>query len=262
MRCAYSAGALYALAKELHITEPDIFVSVSGSVGTMFYYLTGQTDAGQRIWTERLPSPDFIKYFPLPTIDVDYLIDTVFKKEFPLDEEKLANVKTRWIVPVADTETGETRFIKSDTWLEPYEIMRAAKAAPFLYRKKVRLGGFRAIDGDMTADIKDLIEQAVSEGATDILCITNQKPAGFWTRSVIRAGALFSTGSRRRIYEKRLEPENVFEITDEVRVRFLTPSKEVAMLMGVRDAEATKTLFELGEHDVLAKRGEIEKLFA
>ena len=45
MKCAYAGGALVALARELGITKPDIFVAASGSVGSMFYFLSGQYDA-------------------------------------------------------------------------------------------------------------------------------------------------------------------------------------------------------------------------
>jgi predicted patatin/cPLA2 family phospholipase len=260
MRCAYSAGALRALAQELGITTPDLFISVSGSVGNMFYYLAGQSEDGWHIWNEYLPSPKFISYFPLPTIDIDYLVDTVFKKDFPLDESRLAGLSTTWLVPVADLETGTTRFIKSDAWFDPYEVMRAAKAIPLLYRKSVRLGGIKAVDGDMTTDIEDLVSRAVAEGATRILVITNMKPANKLIRAIIRLRLALAGPRMRRILRAQLRPEDVFEEREGVEILFLTPSRPLSTWVGVRDPAIVRGMYALGQEDVRAKHAQIEEL--
>src|SRR3989344_995627 len=173
MRCAYAAGALVALAKKMGYREPDIFISASGSVGAMFYYLAGQADDIERVWLRYVPSPEIVRAFPFPRLRLDYVVDTILRRELPLDETTLKQAKTRWFVPVTDLDTGRTEFVTNSTWFDPYEVMRAAKAIPFLYGGTVRLGGKNYIDGDVSVNIAELIKKARREGATKILVIAH-----------------------------------------------------------------------------------------
>lgn len=95
MWCAYSAGVLDALARELNFTSLDIAGAASGSVGNLFYYLAGQIGVGKRIWTTYLPTKEFVRFFSRPALQIDYLIDTVFRKLVPLDEQAFTASPTR-----------------------------------------------------------------------------------------------------------------------------------------------------------------------
>jgi predicted patatin/cPLA2 family phospholipase len=173
MRCAYSGGALVALGREFNITNPDIVIGISGGAGSLAYYLTGQYDAIETIWTDLLATNDFISLrFSRPILDIDYLIDTVFKIQSPLDIKKLKSTTTDWYFPATDVAIQkQLRFFSKEDSLDIFEILRASMAMPLLYEKKVSLGEFQYQDGDLGLTIEDAIEKARSLDATHIIII-------------------------------------------------------------------------------------------
>src|SRR3989338_10568912 len=94
MRCAYSAGALVELVKSLGYPKPDIFISSSGSVGAMLYYLAGQYEDIEKIWLRYVPSPQIVSAFP-PRLRLDYGVDTILRRQPPLDQDALKASSTR-----------------------------------------------------------------------------------------------------------------------------------------------------------------------
>ena len=177
MRCAYSGGALVALAKEFHITTPDITIGVSGGAGSLAYYLAGQYEDIERIWTELLATKKFIEFrLKKPILDIDYLIDTVFKKQAPLDTERIMSSSTDWFFPATDIHTQkQSRFFSKNNSLDIFEILRASMAVPFIYGKKILLEGFGYQDGDLGLTIEDSIAKARSLGATHIIVIESHQ---------------------------------------------------------------------------------------
>lgn len=262
MKCAYSAGALTALSKKLGLTDPDVYVAASGSVGNMFYFLAKQFDAGERVWLRYLSSREFIRYVPWPKINVDYLVDTVFRKLMPLDVARFEETSTRWFVPVTDDETGDARFLSNEYWLDPYEVLRAAKAVPLLYNGHIRLGARSYLDGDMATSTATLIQQALSAGARRILCITNSNAPGRAARLALKAYALTqSEGVRRAIYN---DIEQHADITWPEHLQFvcLSPSEPLPVGVATRSRRKVMEAFYMGYDDLMEKSEEIKKLFA
>lgn len=261
MKCAYSAGALVALARELKITEPDIFVSASGSVGAMYYYLAGQYDDIERAWTRFLPSPHFIRYAPFPALRINYLVDTISKQYLPLDIAKAESTKTHFFVPVTDVKTGETKFIDNEMWLSPYEVIRAATAIPILYNGHVTLGGHSYLDGDFSAGMTDLIGTAIAAGATRILCITNSDAPTKVGKAILRAyGALLRGGLRRALF-RDLEMDQVIEWPDKVEFSLISPTSPLPTLLYTRERRKVVEAYTMGYEDLLLKKDEVLNLF-
>src|SRR3989338_4865023 len=145
MRCAYTGGALIALAREFQMTSPDIIIASSGSAGMAFYYLTGQYQALKDICVELLSTPQFISFLRFwKIIDIDYLIDEVFQKQRPLRVEALR--MTNYFIPITEVPAGSTRYVSSKDNIEPLELLRATKALPILDRKSVKLHGKNYVD--------------------------------------------------------------------------------------------------------------------
>ncbi|MEK9184471.1 MAG: hypothetical protein AAB892_01965 [Patescibacteria group bacterium] len=261
MKCAYSAGALVALAKELKLTSPDIFVSASGSVGAMFYYLAGQYDDIEKAWTRYLPSPQFIRYAPFPALRINYMVDTVLKQYLPLDVEKAEASKTKFLVPVTDIRSGDTRFIGNDLWLNPYEVMRAATAIPLLYNGHVNLGSHSYLDGDFTTGIADLITAAINAGAKRIVCITNTDAPTKVGKAILRVyGALLSPGLRRALLRDMAMTQDI-EWPGGIKFSLISPTSPLPTVLYSRERRKVVEAFTMGYEDLLAKREEIEELF-
>ncbi len=261
MKCAYAGGALVALAKELNIRTPDMFVAASGSVGSMFYYLTEQYDAIEQAWTNFLPSPAFIRYAPLPAMRINYLVDTIFKEYIPLNIQKLEATNTKYFVPVTDTETGDAHFITNDTWFNPYEVMRAAKAIPILYNGHVHLGGRSYLDGDFSTSVATLVKHAIDNGAKRILCITNTDAPTKFEAAVVRAYA--------RFLNPLLREAVLADIPNDARVLWphgiefmtLSPSLPLPSALYTRNRRRVIETYTMGYEDMRARKDEVRALF-
>ena len=261
MKCAYSAGALVALAKKLGITAPDIYVAASGSVGTMFYFLTEQYDDIERAWTRYLPSPHFISYGLIPSLKINYLVDTIAKDYLPLDVKKLEETTTRYFVPVTDQDSGETRFIGNELWFSPYEVMRAATAIPIFYNGHVRLGSRNYLDGDFSTGVPALIEKARAAGAKKILLITNTDEPTKMGKAILRMyGKLLRPGLRASMM-KDLETDQTIVLPDDIDIVHVKPTFPLPTVLYSRERRKVKESFSMGYDDLLAKRAEIEALF-
>ncbi len=261
MKCAYAAGALVTFAKRLGFAKPDIFVSASGSVGAMFYYLAEQHEDIEKVWLRYIPSPEIVGIFP-PRLRLDYVVDTILRRELPLDLEALDATKTKWFVPVTDLETGHTRYISNDTWFDPYEVMRAAKAIPFLYGGAVRLGGQSFVDGFVNANMAQLIRKARQEGATRILCITNTSHMPLLLKWYITISAYLSGPMIRKLVLDDIERAEWDHLPGDVEILLVGPSYPLPTGTFTRIRRKVAEAYQMGIDDLLAKREEIAKLWA
>lgn len=262
MKCAYSAGALVALAKALGHTNPDIFVAASGSTGSMFYYLAQQYDDIERCWTRYLPSSQFIKYIPFPTMRINYLIDTVAKNYLPLNMQNFDATKTKYFVPITDVETGETEFVSNETWFNPYEVMRAATAVPILYNSHVRLGGHSYLDGDFSTSLATLIEKAIAMGAKRILCITNTTPPSMIAKLVVRAYATLLHPALRVNVLKDLQSSQAIAWPKDIKFVSLSPSFPLPAVLYSRSRREIVETYNMGYDDLMGRQKEIDELFS
>ncbi|MES2982335.1 MAG: patatin-like phospholipase family protein [Verrucomicrobiota bacterium] len=170
--CSYSGGALSALGRELGLIHPDYMIAASGSAGSAIYYLTGQYDSIQRIWTQHICSPQFLSFKRLhKMMDVDYLVDTIIRKFEPLDLAKLTDIRTRYFIPVKNSTTGKGRFISCREEADIHEVLRATKALPFFYARKVNIGGELFVDSAFTITKEHGVSKALELGATHILVL-------------------------------------------------------------------------------------------
>lgn len=261
MKCAYAAGALVTLAKDLGIKRPDIFISASGSVGAMFYYLAGQYADIEKVWLHYLPAAEIVRTFP-PKLRLDYVVDTILRRELPLDERALATTPTRWFVPVTDLDTGRTQYISNGTWFDPYEVMRAAKAIPFLYGGAVRLGGRSYIDGDVNVNMVELIRKARREGATKILVITNTIKLTGAMKWFIRISALLARPMVRQLVLHDMRRAEWDHLPSDVELLVIGPSYPLPVGTFTRVRRKVAEAYQMGQDDILAKREEVEKLFS
>ena len=170
--CAYSGGSLVALAREHGLLQPDYLIAASGSAGSAMYYLTGQYESIQRIWTRHICTPDFISFKRIrKMMDVDYLVDTIIRKYEPLDLEKLSNLQTRYFIPVKNAATRQGRYFSCREGIDIHEILRATKALPFFYGRKVNIGGELYLDSAFTITKEHGVSKAIELGATHVLVL-------------------------------------------------------------------------------------------
>lgn len=261
MRCAYAAGALVALARDLGYGKPDIFVSASGSVGAMFYYLAGQYEDIERAWLRYVPSREIVSAFP-PRLRIDYVVDTVLRRDLPLDEEALRATSTRWFVPVTELDTGKTAYVTAGEWFDPYEVMRAAKAIPFLYGGAVRLGGTYYIDGDVSVSVAELVKKARHEGATKVLVIANEGASTWAMRLFMRVAAAFARPMVKYLVLRDMRRAEWDHLPADIDILVVGPTYPLPLGTLTRIRRKVLQAYQMGRDDLLAKREKIATFLA
>ena len=170
--CSYSGGALVALAKAHGLLRPDFMIAASGAAGSAMYYLTGQYGSIERIWTRHICSSRFLSFGRFrKMMDVDYLIDTIIRKFEPIDLDKLSSIPTRYFIPVKNAVTGKGTYLSCRDGHDVHEVLRATKALPFFYARKVLIDGDAYVDSAFTITKEHGIEKAVSLGASHVLVL-------------------------------------------------------------------------------------------
>lgn len=173
MTCSYTAGYLGALAKEHGFTNPDIVLAGSGSAGTASYFVARQYDDVTSIWSDLLSTKDFIDPLRVERIiDIDYLIDTVFKKEKPLQEENIHRSVIKFFIAATNSVTGKVEYFSNKDELDWFEVMRATKALPIVFNKCIEINGKTYCDSLLSSYEGLNILKAAQMGATHILVIS------------------------------------------------------------------------------------------
>ena len=172
MSCAYSVGVILGLIDKYKLTDPDIVIGASGSSGFLAYLVTKQYKEGRNIWANLLSTKKFISFSRWNKImDIDYLIDEIFKKQEPLNLEAIKQSQIKLLIATTNLTTGDTEYFSNHD--DIFEVLRASKAILFFYGKKVRLGEDMYVDGGIVTSFEDSINKAKELGATKILAIDN-----------------------------------------------------------------------------------------
>ena len=253
MKCAYAAGVLIALAEQLKLTEPDIAVGSSGGGASLLYYISGQYELGRQIWTELLSTGKFISLTRLyPIFDMDYLVDTVFKKQAPLDTDKILKSKTKLFLAATNYVTGQTEYLSNDGSTDIFEAARATVALPYVYNKKVNINGNEYVDGDVASSININIQKAIKEGATKILVIENDRtlPNQPADTSLYWKILSFIESEPIRNAIKNNETKKDYVIPENVEMFYVEPSTVTTISAIDHNQDDLKKTFKLGYDDV------------
>lgn len=256
MKGAYTAGALVALARHYHFGNPDMVVGGSASAGTLLYFIAGDYDGIEKVWTDLLATKKFISFLRFWRImNIDYLVDRIFKRINPLGRETLKNARTKFFISATNVATGNLQFFTNKDLgsIDPYELVRASKAAPIAYHKRVKLNGRHYIDTYPASAIDVGIKKAIKEGANTLIIINCCSSYGPQMLSQIffRIYRFFVNKNLRKaidtfILSKRdpTPPTNIHTIK-------IQPSQELAVVFFTRDREKLQSAFKMGYNDVV-----------
>jgi predicted patatin/cPLA2 family phospholipase len=176
MKASFNAGVLLALIDKYKITDPYLLICSSGSAGTGAYYVAKQYDSIKSIWEKLLSSKEVLNRWRLwKILDIDYLIDDIFKKQNPLDEEKVYQSKIKFLISSFNQKTGEIIYFNNRDNMNVFESMRASKAVPIIYKfiPSVKIKRSLYFDPVLTFRADIHLKEAIKEGATKILLINN-----------------------------------------------------------------------------------------
>lgn len=250
MSTSYIVGALAALKKEYKI-KPDIIIAASGSAGTASFFLSGQFASGvKKVWLKEILSTRFIsgKGF-FKKINIDFLIDEIFKKKVQLNVEKIKESKTFLAIPAVNAVTGKLHYFTNKEDLDWFEVLRAAKAIPIFYNKSVRVGTNWYHDSHLSAVPETHIAFAQKHGATHTISIHSTSEIVRKESSVFEFLWFRKTKSK----EFRKNYHNIRKLHDKQSLHSVTifPSqKPYANILDTKREDIVDTI-DLGYHDAI-----------
>ncbi len=188
-------------------------------------------------------------------LDVDYVVDEIFKKMHPFDFKKLASAKTLLLFAATRVKDGETVYLNPPRNEGIYEYLRAAKAIPVVYGKRVPINGEEYIDGDFGADTEDLARKALALGAKDVIVVENS-PLEFLRREkhiVMNAIRIIEKlkkekGMIRAVNRELVEKPPVVVPKGHRMVR-IAPSKNFHVSTAEKSKLKVRTIFNVGYAD-------------
>ncbi|HAH04143.1 MAG: hypothetical protein UV78_C0030G0011 [Parcubacteria group bacterium GW2011_GWA2_43_17] len=182
MKVAFTAGALIELAKNFGVTNFDVLIGASSSAPTLTYFYTGQYGAISQMWTKELNTRLFLNKLNLfsgrPIFNLDYLVDEIFRRRYPVDLAKLINQPGDLFIPFYDYQNQKIVYYHNHekNGFDIWESMKATMTinhhhlpervspmshyvdpelvSPFVYQKAIDLGvtHFLIINADKKQD--------------------------------------------------------------------------------------------------------------
>lgn len=253
LACSYGVGSVLALVEKYNITSPEIAIGASGSAGTLAYYVSEQYGSIRNIWENLLSTEEFLNPKRLWRImDIDYLIDQVFKKQDPLNVQKILNSPINFQIPYTNIKSGRVDHFSNRDGGDVFEALRATKAMPIIYGKSVNIGGQYYCDTQLSASSAWLIDQAKRLGAEKVLVLDNKPDQTTQSNPIIKNGfdiwLYLRSKQFRKNYLSELKrlggsrfggPVYYLKPTENIRVSTLTNNRSLlkeAIESGYRDA--------------------------
>ncbi|MFT7615772.1 MAG: putative patatin/cPLA2 family phospholipase [Candidatus Woesearchaeota archaeon] len=263
MKCCWGAGVLLALKNKFAITNPDFLISASGSAGTSAYYLAKQYKDIKRIWTSGIVKKKAIN--PLrfwKVIDVNYVIDEIFKKEEPLDAKKVCQSKTILLTPCISRDTGAIKYFTNKDKIDIFEMLRATKAIPIAFQMnpKVMIKNKAYCDSKLTSEGVTHLKKAVELGAKRIIVIDSDFPTiQHRIRDFLSEMWLDFQGSPfRYTYYDAERKARLYTVPKDVEVIIITPTTKPGIRILVTNKKVLTESFNLGYQETVDNK-ELEK---
>jgi predicted patatin/cPLA2 family phospholipase len=264
MRCSYSAGALLALEDVFDFKPPEIVIAASGSAGIASYYITGQTEHIRHVWEEVATSKRLMNPLRIhKMLDIDYLVDEVMKKDYPLDTSKIYDAGIDYLISATNTRTGKVEFFSNTSGLDIFEIIRATMAMPIAYGKKIRLNNETYCDTfNSSLGINFKIDEAMKHGAENILVVAPVDVNKNYNGKVGKADLIgfdilsrFNGKEFRKNYYSELDYDNTYHERKGINILILTPNPSIYIGDLENDKETIKNMISKGYRETAENTG-------
>lgn len=259
MRGSYAAGVVGRLLFEEERAYDAVWATSSGAA-TAAYGLAGQRD-GLTIWQDHLHGRRLVNPLRLLTgrdaLDLDYLIDEVFRRRVPLDADALHAAGAPLYVPATDVADGSLRYFDL-TRRDPFPVLRAAMSLPGAVTRATEIDGRHYVDGGVVDQLP--IHQALDAGAEDVTVVLTRPlghtpkptgPVGAWLATRSFPGLRHALRQRHRRYARQLA--TVAAPPPGVQVRTIHPSEELGVRRWTTSRRRILTAIEQGWRDAQAK---------
>lgn len=259
---AYQAGVVLGLQEKYGFEKLGRVVASSGTAIVYSYLLSGQLEVFGPFWVELLKSRDFISFLRHPTgrgiLNIDFLIDEMAKRKYPLDTKRLMKNPVQLEVSVTNAETGEAKFYPKESDLDYFELLRATCAVPYFYGKHVLLDNEYYCDGE----IGSLIGLEAIANYKNILIVLTRPPEQLPKLLLVRKLLQWllirheTPALQSAIWEVQNRfnelPDILHKLRSERHVVVIAPSMALSMNRIDNRLGALKKVMEQGKMDALA----------
>lgn len=255
MKAAYANGVLSAFEEAGHTTWDAVYGTSAGGAMAA-WYTAGQARYAEETWAYAA-DPRILSYkrwarLGGPLLDHEALLEIVYLKEHPIDQDAIRRVKHPVIVTACDVHSGEVVYQD----LRRGDIIPWLKATgrlPFASGPPVTIGGRAYLDGGILDPIP--VKRAVADGFKDITLVLN-KPAGRRRKdNAVIAGIAARRYPRLRdgILRHQAIKGEALDFAGSppqgVTVRIVRPSKPTGVGRLSRDLGLIRAAIELGRAD-------------
>lgn len=253
MSTSYIVGSLLALKRKYKI-QPDIIIAGSGSAGTASFFVSEQFNIGiKKVWLKEILNPRFIsgKGF-FKKIDIDFLIDEIFKKKTKLNIEKIKNSPITLAVPMVDAKSGKLQYFTNHDKVDWFEVLRAGKAIPIFYNKNVKIGTKTYHDSHLSASPETHVKYARKLGATKIISI-HCTDIGLRLESDLIESLWFFMKKDRKFRKNYYKINEIQESVSPDNFLIFPSEKPFANLLDTKHDDIVDTI-ELGYNDIITNQ--------
>ena len=255
MKAAYANGVLSAFEEAGH-TKWDAVYGTSAGGAMAAWFSAGQARYAEKTW-DYAADPRILSFgrwvrFNGPLLDHEALLDIIYVKEHPIDQDAIRRCKHPIVVTAADVHSGEVVYHD----LRQGDIISWLKATgrlPFASGPTVAIDGREYLDGGILDPIP--IRRAVADGATDVTLILN-KPKGKRSKdNAVIAGMAARRYPKLRdgiLHHYRIKSEalDYAESPPEgVTVHIVRPSQPTGLGRLSRDLKLIKAAIAMGRSD-------------
>ena len=220
----------------------------------MAYFVAGQFKSIKNIWENLLSTKEFIN--PLrfwKVIDIDYLIDNVFKKQDPLVADRIYKSSINFVIPYTCVETGKIGYFSNKKNEDVFEALRATKAMPIVYGKTVKIDDSLFCDSYLSAHNPLNIEKAKKLGASKILVLDSH----FGKSMLAEDGYDLWLESKSKVFKDNYFAElNRLKNTDiDPGIFYLRPKSQLEITSLNNDSKLLRATVDLGYEDTINNKG-------
>jgi len=254
MTCSYAAGAISALALYYRFEDADIVIGGSGSAGTLTYYVSGQYGSLTKTWAEYLSTRKFVnKWRFWKLIDIDYLIDEIFKKKDKLNTKAVMKSDIDLYIAATNYKNGKLEYFSNRTIKDEediFDILRASKAMPIAFNKKININGEEFCDSYLSSYPNAHIKKAVDLGANNIILI-DSRPEGARNETIFKIWLMAQSKLFKKNYNEELEKIINYKIPDNVNLIIIKPAIFIKANTFNSKKEDLAEAIQMGHDDVV-----------
>ncbi len=262
MKAAFTAGVVYSLSKH-GIKTADLVIGTSSGVPTACYFVSKQFSLIKDTWGNKLGTEKLIKasnfFKGKPIFNLNYLVDTVFRKINPLNVRAIKNSKTRLLIPLynykdrrAEYWSNHNNTVRGNFW----DILKVSMAIhDKLLVHKDGLEKFTDIDLVPFAIYKD---KEIFKDITHFIIISSHKDLG-WSIKKIMGHKLFihfqtknfpkgvkeKMNTRKEAIQKGVKVFN--EFIEKNNVLFIKPRRDSFNHLMIDKNKEIRKDFKMGE---------------